>query len=154
MMTEADVVDRLVEYLNVLIAGISVFFTIVSAYIAAMHYFLRKEAFIGRVAAFGFFMFIMGLIVVVMNGAMQLHGGLIARLRELDAQGVLTAAGKAALNNATDATGRGFSLDGMVNLALFAGVLLTIFGIFTLTFLSPLEDDGAPPPRKAANSKS
>ena len=48
----------------------------------------------------------------------------------------------------------GFSLDGMVNLALFAGVLLTIFGIFTLTFLSPLEDDGAPPPRKAANSKS
>ena len=31
-MTEAEVVDRLVEYLNVLIAGISVFFTIVSAY--------------------------------------------------------------------------------------------------------------------------
>lgn len=148
-MTEAEVVDRLVEYLNVLIAGISVFFTIVSAYIAAMHYFLRKERFIGRVAAFGFFMFIMGLIVVVMNGAMQLHGGLIARLRELDAQGALTAAGKAALHNATDAAGRGFSLDGLVNMALFAGVLLTIFGIFTLTFLSPLEDEHGRPIRPA-----
>jgi hypothetical protein len=148
-MTEAEVVDRLVEYLNVLIAGISVFFTIVSAYIAAMHYFLRKERFIGRVAAFGFFMFIMALIVVVMNGAMQLHGGLIARLREIDAKEGLTAAGRAALSNATDAAGRGFSLDGMVNLALFAGVVLTIFGIFTLTFLSPLEDDkGRPLPRE------
>jgi hypothetical protein len=151
-MTEAEVVDRLVEYLNVLIAGISVFFTIVSAYIAAMHYFLRKERFIGRVAAFGFFMFIMALIVVVMNGAMQLHGGLIARLRELDASGGLTAAGKAALGNA-DMGNRGYSLDGLVNMALFAGVVLTIFGIFTLTFLSPIEDDEGRP-RKIANSES
>ncbi len=151
-MTEAEIVDRLVEFLNVLLAGISVFFTIVSAYVAAMHYFLRKERFIGRIAAFSFFVFIMGLLVVVMNGAMQLHAGLIARLRELDAEGMLTAAGKAALTNATDTAGRGFSLDGLVNLALMGGVVLTIFGLFMLTFVSPLEDDGKP--RVSTNTAS
>ena len=140
-MTEAEVVDRLVEFLNVLLAGISMFFTIVSAYIAAMHNFLRKERFIGRIAAFAFLLFIMGLLVVVLNGAMTLHGGLIARLRELDAAGDLSAAGRAALGNATDASGRGFSLDGIVNLSLLFGVVITILGLFTVTFLSPLEDD-------------
>jgi hypothetical protein len=139
-MTEGEVLDRLVEFLNVLLAGISVFFTIVSAYVAAMHYFLRKERFIGRIAAFGFFVFIMALLIVVMTGAQQLHAGLIDRLRELQAAGGLTAAGKAALGNAT-ASDQGYSLDGIVNLALLVGVALTVFAIFMITFVSPWEDD-------------
>ena len=152
-MTEGEVVDRLVEFMNVLLAGISVFFTIVSAYIAAMHYFLRRERFLGRVAAFGFFLFIMALLVVVMNGAEQLHAGLIMRLREIDATGGLTAAGKAAMGNSQDSTGRGYSLDGVINLALLVGVGLTILSIFVLTFLSPLEDENGRP-RASTNNGS
>jgi len=145
-MSEGEVLDRLVEFLNVLLAGISVFFTIVSAYVAAMHYFLRKERFIGRIAAFGFFVFMMMLLVVVMMGAQQLHAGLIDRLRELQSAGGLTAAGKAALGNAT-AGGQGYSLDGVVNLSLLVGVGLTIFAIFMITFVSPWEDDDARKPK-------
>lgn len=140
--------DRLVEFLNVLLAGISVFFTIVSAYVAGMHYFLRKEAFLGRIAAFGFFLFMMALLIVVMTGAIQLHAGLIARLREIDAAGELTAAGRAAIVNSTDAKGTGYSLDGVVNLALLTGVALTVMGLFVVTFLSPI-DPHDPTPRRS-----
>lgn len=146
-MNEGEVVDRMVEFLNVLLAGISVFFTIVSAYIAAMHYFLRKEAFLGRIAAFGFFLFIMALLIVVMNGAVQLHGGLVERLKELEAAGQLTAAGRAALGNASDVSGSGYSLNGVVNLALLVGVALTVMGIFVLTFLAPPETGDSTPRR-------
>jgi hypothetical protein len=153
-MTEGEVIDRLVEFLNVLLAGISVFFTIVSAYIAGMHYFLRKEAFLGRIAAFGFFLFMMALLIVVMSGAIELHAGLIARLREIDAAGELTAAGRAALANAQDAKGTGYSLDGVVNLALLVGVALTIMGLFVLTFMAPVEPEDETPRHPAKSPKS
>ncbi|MGE3302572.1 MAG: hypothetical protein AB7M12_05610 [Hyphomonadaceae bacterium] len=139
-MSEGEVVDRLVEYINILLTGVSVFFAIVSTYIAALHFFIRKEAFIGRVGAYAFFLFIMALLVIVMNGAMQLHAGLIARLRELDAAGGLSAAGQAALANAK-VSNKGFSLDGLVNIALLSGVGLTVLSMFVLTFLSPWEDE-------------
>jgi hypothetical protein len=152
-MTEGEVMDRLVEFLNVLLAGISVFFTIVSAYIAGMHYFLRKEAFLGRIAAFGFFLFMMALLIVVMSGAIQLHAGLIGRLREIDAAGELTAAGKAALSNSNDDRGTGYSLDGVVNLALLVGVALTIMGLFVLTFMAPMDPEDPTPPRRSKSAE-
>ncbi|MEM9751628.1 MAG: hypothetical protein AAF869_11825 [Pseudomonadota bacterium] len=52
MMNEADIVERLAEFLPNFLAGLSLSFTVVSAYIAAVFYFLRYAGFGVKLMAF------------------------------------------------------------------------------------------------------
>ena len=143
-MNETDVVGQLVGFLNIVLGGVSVFFTIISAYVAGLNYFIHRGSLAGKIAAFAFLTFVIGLLLAIMRGAAQLHDGLILRLRELQTAGHLTAAGEAALSNAArdavEIAGRSYPIDAAVSGALWTGVALTYAGLFIMTFLMRWKD--------------
>ncbi len=115
-MSEAEVVAELVNFTNILLTGVSVIFTVVSAYIAALNYFLGTSNFLARFMAFLFVSIILGMLALVMVGAQFNHAGLIARLYEIKEETGLSAAGRALLaNSAPDALVGGLiSIDDLV----------------------------------------
>lgn len=132
-------IERLAGFTDTVLAGITVFFTVVSAYVAALNYFISRTSIIGRVTSFLFVTFILLLLIAVMHGAQAVQSGLVAGLRELAARGELTAAGRAALANA-DAevmilSGQVYSVDALVRAGLWGGMGLTYLGLFFLTFV-------------------
>lgn len=137
-MSEAEILQQLAGFTDTVLAGISVFFTVISAYVAALNYFIGRASVLGRTTAFLFLTFILGLLMAVMQGAQALHNGLIAALSELEPAG-LGAAGRAALANAEASmlvlAGQVYSVDAIVRVGLWGGVALTYVGLFFLTFV-------------------
>lgn len=138
-MTEAEVVEQLVEFTTILLAGVSVYFTIVSAYTAAMNYFIGGANFAARLFAYIFVSVVLSMLVIVMFGAVQTHAGLIARLQELSDAGQLTAAGRAVLDNAKgdmiELAGRALSIDTIVRWAIYTVLGSTYVALFYMTFV-------------------
>jgi hypothetical protein len=142
-MTEGEVVEQLIEFTNILLVGTGVFFTILSVYVASLHYVLHNERLITRLMAFAFLCITLFMMAVVLMGATQQHAGLIARLMELDAANTLTAAGRAGLINAM----HGWTLGGMritIDQAVVASIWVcggfTFIGLFYLTFIYKWRD--------------
>jgi hypothetical protein len=134
-MSEGEVVEQLIEYTNILLFGVSIIFTVVSAYIVALNYFVGDAMLVARVGAFAFISLILGLLLMVMIGAEGNHSGLIERLRDLDGAGELTSAGRAALANATNGT------DMIVRALLWLG-MLSVYGVLGyMTFLHRWKPD-------------
>lgn len=128
-MTEAEVLEQLIEYMSLLLLGVSLIFTVVSAYIVALNYFVGEAMFTARLGAFGFVSLILVLLLVVMVGAENLHAGLIARLRSIALEGELSEAGRAALANASN------GVDQLVRGLLWLG-MISVYGVLAyMTFL-------------------
>ncbi len=134
-MSEGEVVEQLIGYMSLLLLGVSIIFTVVSAYIVALNYFVGEAMFVARLGAFSFVSLILALLLVLMVGAQNAHDGLIARLHELSAVGELTAAGQAALQNAAN------GIDGAVRLLLWAGMLAVYGALGYMTFLHRWKPD-------------
>lgn len=139
-MNEADVVQELVEFTNILLAGVSLIFSIVSAYVVALNYFIGSANLAARLASFAFMTLIFGMLMVVMMGAQDTHAGLIARLQELQTHGQLTAAGRALLVNAAPewvgvVTHHRYSIDEIVRVCVWVGLGFVYVGLAYLTFL-------------------
>jgi hypothetical protein len=134
-MTEGEVVEQLIEYMSLLLLGVSIIFTVVSTYIVALNYFVGDAHFVARLGAFAFVSLILTLLLVVMLGAEGTHAGLIARLAEFEASGELTAAGRGALENA-----RG-GIDGIVRLLLWVGMISVYAVLGYMTFLHRWKPD-------------
>ena len=138
-MNEADVVQELVEFTTILLAGVSVYFTIVSAYTAAMNYFIGGASFTARLFAYGFVSVVLTMLLIVMLGAVQTHAGLIARLDELNAAGQLTAVGRAVLGNAETGmivvAGQALSIDAFVRGSIYVVLAATYVALFYMTFV-------------------
>ncbi|MBL8532172.1 MAG: hypothetical protein JNK94_10590 [Hyphomonadaceae bacterium] len=134
-MTEGEVVEQLVEYMSILLLGVSLIFTVVSAYIVALNYFVGDAMLIARLGAFAFVSLILLLLLVVMIGAEGTHAGLIARLREIEAAGELTAAGRAALSNAVG------GVDRFVRALLWIGMISVYAVLAYMTFLHRWKPD-------------
>jgi hypothetical protein len=128
-MTEGEVVEQLVEFTSVLLLGVSVLFTVVSAYVVALNYFIGEANLGARIASFAFLSLILAMLVSVMIGAQSTHEGLVARLREIDASGELTAAGRAVLHNADAA------IDAFVRTCIWLGLGTTYVALAYLTFI-------------------
>jgi hypothetical protein len=128
-MSEGEVIEQLVEFTSILLLAVSVLFTIVSAYVVALNYFIGEANLNARVAAFAFMTLIFGMLVVVMMGASSTHIGLIARLREIDADGQLTAAGRAALANASS------GIDALVRASIWIALMGIYLALGYLTFV-------------------
>jgi hypothetical protein len=145
-MSEAEVVAELVEFTNILLAGCSALFGIVSVYIAALNYFIGSASLFARFMAFTFVCVVLGMLCFVMYGGQVTHAGLIARLREIDAAGELTAAGKAVLANSTPTLmeGQAFSLDDVVRATVWTGVSLIYLALVYLTFIHRWRPDVVP----------
>lgn len=134
-MSEGEVVEQLIEYMSILLLGVSLIFTVVSAYIVALNYFVGEAMLIARVGAFSFVALILGLLIAVMMGAEQTHAGLIARLQEIEAAGQITAAGRAALENARE------GIDGLVRAMLWTGMISVYAVLGYMTFLHRWKPD-------------
>lgn len=145
-MTEAEVVEQLVEFTNILLAGVSVFFTVVGAYVTALNYFIGQAAFIARLVAFLFITVTLGMLAMVMVGAQFAHEGLIARLYEIKETTGLSAAGRALLaNSAPEANVGGVvSLDDAVRFALWATAILVYLALAWMTFLHKWKSEVVP----------
>lgn len=148
-MSEGDVVEQLVEFTNILMVGVSLIFSIVSAYVVALNYFIGSANFLARFGSFAFVTLILAMLMVVLMGAEATHAGLIERLTELEADGQLTAAGRAALNNATPEwagalTGHRYSIDEIVRLCVWVGLGFTYLALAYLTFLHRWTPDAIP----------
>lgn len=137
-MTEGEVVEQLVEFTSVLLIGVSLIFTIVSAYVVALNYFIGEANLMARFSSFMFVSLVLFLLIAVMMGAQSTHDGLIARLRELDGEGQLTAAGRAALHNAE---GGRLSIDAIVRLCMWLGLGATYIALAFLTFIHRWQPD-------------
>ena len=148
-MSEGEVVEQLVEFTNILLVGVSLIFSIVSAYVVALNYFIGSANFLARLGSFLFITLILGMLMVVLMGAQTTHAGLVERLGELHAEGQLTAAGRAVLANATPewagaVSGRRYSIDEVVRLCVWIGLGFTYFALAYLTFLHRWTPDAIP----------
>jgi hypothetical protein len=137
-MSEGEVVEQLVEFINILLVGTGVFFTILSVYVASLHYVLHNERFVTRLMAFFFLSVTLTMMGAVLLGAQSQHAGLVARLMELQALDQLTAAGKAAVFNSQNGWVLGMmqiSIDQAVIYLIWACGILTYVGLYYLTFI-------------------
>lgn len=134
-MSEGEVMEQIVGYMSLLLLGVSIIFTVVSTYIVALNYFVGDANLLARVGAFAFVSLILALLLVVMVGAQTAHDGLIERLRELDGEGALTAAGQAALRNAAS------GVDGAVRLLTWLGMTAVLAALAYMTFLHRWKPD-------------
>lgn len=129
-MTEADVIEQMVEYQNILLLGVSVFFTVISAYVVAVWAFLRHAGFGLRAFSFFFLTLIVAFLVRVAYGSQQIHDGFIATLVEIDTAIGLSPTGQAALNNAVS------GLDEVIQQSMFFAVIIVYIALFFLTFFA------------------
>ncbi|MBC7770578.1 MAG: hypothetical protein H7124_17490 [Phycisphaerales bacterium] len=148
-MNEADVVEQLVEFTNILMVGVSLIFSIVSAYVVALNYFIGSSNFPARFGSFVFITLILGMLVVAMIGAQTAQTGLVERLRELEGLGELTVAGRSMLHNAGTAyvgtfSGTHYSVDSIIRLCVWAGLGFVYVALAYLTFLHRWTPDVIP----------
>lgn len=99
MMDEGQAVEILVTQTSILLAGVGVFFSIISVYLAGLNYFLAEESWFTKFLAFVFVTIALVMVMAILYGAQVQHAGLIARLDELADAGSLSPAGRAALGN-------------------------------------------------------
>lgn len=148
-MNEAEVVEQLVEFTNILMVGVSLIFSIVSAYVVALNYFIGSANFLARLGSFLFITLILAMLMVVLMGAEATHAGLIQRLVELESEGKLSAAGRAVLANATPEwagaiTGHRYSINEIVSLCVWIGLGFVYLALAYLTFLHRWTPDAIP----------
>lgn len=134
-MTEGEVMEQVVSYMSLLLAGVSIIFTVVSTYIVALNYFVGDANLVARIGAFAFVSLILLLLLVIMVGAQSAHDGLIDRLLELQASGELTAAGKSALRNARN------GIDSAVRVLTWVGMLAVFAALAYMTFIHRWKPD-------------
>lgn len=142
-MSEGEVVEQLSNHADTLLAGVSLIFSIVSAYVVALNYFIGSANFAARLGSFAFVSLVLLMLVMVVMGVQTAHAGLIARLLELKAEGHLTAAGNALLMNAQPADG-GQSIDGVLNVSAMAGLAFVYLALSYLTFIHKWTPDAIP----------
>jgi len=145
-MSEGEVVEQLVQFTNILLTGVSLIFSIVSAYVVALNYFIGSANLPARFASFAFMTLILGMLFAVILGAQDTHIGLVARLHELDGQNQLTAAGRALLANANPAwagilTGHRYSIDEIIRACVWIGLGFVYLALAYLTFLHQWRPD-------------
>ena len=137
-MSEGEVVAILVTQTSILLSGVGVFFTVISVYMAGLNYVLNEESLLTKSIAFLFVTIAVGMIMAIMYGAQMQHAGLIGRLEELNSAGLLTSAGRAALNNYTLGvhvmpTGK-ITIDALVVWFVWSSAMITFAALVYLTF--------------------
>jgi hypothetical protein len=148
-MSEGEVVAQLVEFTNILLLGVSLIFSVVSAYVVALNYFIGQANFLARLGSFAFMTLVLGMLLVTMMGAEATHSGMVARLQELDGAGQLSVAGKALLTNAMPderwaLMDHAYSIDEIIRVCVLGGLGMVYLALAYLTFLHPWRPDVVP----------
>ena len=129
-MTEADVIEQMVEYQNILLNGVQVFFTVVSAYVVAVWVFLRHSGLGLRIFSFFFLTLVLAFMGRVAYGSRRIHDGFVETLAELDRTTGLSPTGQAALNNALN------GVDELIQQSMNGALLVVYIALFFQTFFA------------------
>ena len=125
-MTEAEISNQLLALAGISLSGVSVFFTLFSAYIVALYFFLHRAPFAMRAVVFVFLTLAFLYLAVLADGMSQHAMGLHRALADLAAARPVTAASRALLDG------------GDSNLSLrwmnIAGLGVNYLGLLYLTF--------------------
>ena len=129
-MTEAEIIEQLVEFQNVLLFGVSIYITLISAYIVALYAFLDEAGLALKVFSCAFLTLILIFLGAFFYGSARFQQGLVEALADLDRAGAppLSAAGRAALGNAQN------GVDDWIRLSVLGAALAFYFALLVLTF--------------------
>ncbi len=129
-MSEGEITEQIVMMMELTLVGVSVFFSIVSAYIVALFYFLRRAPMGLKITAFTFFSLILLFLGVFAAGAFNHAIALHDALLEMSKAGTLSSVGDAVVEQRM--VGRA-AIDTTIRLmSWFALVLVfTVLGYFT-----------------------
>lgn len=130
-MTEADITEQMTMMLELTLSGISVFFTIVSAYTVALFYFLGRASMSLKLTAFGFFSLTILFLAIFAYNSFNHAQALREALVELGAAADLSAVGDKAIG--AGVYGRG-DLDKLIRGMMWLGMCLVYVALFFLTF--------------------
>jgi len=137
-MQESDIINQITQMMGVTLQGIGVVFSIVSAYVVALYYFLYRAPMILRLGAFLFFSLISVILFVFTKGAFEHGAALIQGLQDIAAtQHHLSAVGQAALERGGALTSDWLSVssvDADLRLVITASLALVYVTLFYLTF--------------------
>jgi O-antigen/teichoic acid export membrane protein len=137
-MDEGQAVEILVTQTSILLAGVGVFFSVISVYLAGLNYFLAEESRFTKFLAFLFVTIALVMVMAILYGAQIQHAGLIASLGEIEKAGNLSPAGRAALGNFEEgfvyAPGHVLTIDEAVIYFTWGAGAVTYIALFYLTF--------------------
>ncbi|MFN3961153.1 MAG: hypothetical protein ACK4NP_14765 [Parvularculaceae bacterium] len=139
-MTEADITEQMTMMMELTLSGISVFFTIVSAYTVALFYFLGRASMGLKLTAFGFFSLTLLFLAVFAYNSFNHAEALREALVELGATTDLSAVGDKAIGSGV--YGRG-DIDKMIRGMMWLGLGLVYVAMFFFTFFHRWRDRGA-----------
>ena len=129
-MSEAEIINQVGFMMEVTLAGISVFFTVVSAYVVALFYFLNKAPWLFKLSAFLFFTVTCLFLGVFTHGAQGHSQSLTDALIALKDSGQsLSPVGEAALIRATSRS------EFYLWAIMWGGLGLIYLALFYFTFL-------------------
>jgi len=133
-MTEAELTSQILTMTELFFTGISVVFSVVSAYIVGLYWFLRKAGWLMKLIGFSFFSLVIALLVVAGFGATRHAHGLNLALVDLGEKVNLSSLGSMAIEQ----TAQGVYNLTASGLALMS--LLIYFGLAYLTFFYKWSD--------------
>ena len=130
-MSEAEIADQITQMMNVTLQGMGVAFSVVSAYVVALYYFLYRAPLILKLGSFLFFTLVIAFLGFFTIGVFD-HGEAITRaLAELAQKGSLSPIGQAALQRGSLGPG---SIDEKLRWIIEAGFGIVYVALFYLTF--------------------
>ncbi len=131
-MNEADITEQMVMMMDLTLSGISVFFTIVSAYTVALFYFLGRAPAGLKSTAFGFFTLTLLFLAIFAFNSFNHAAALREALVELGSATVLSPVGQKAIG--AGVYGRG-ELDKLIRGVMWLGMGLVYVALFYFTFV-------------------
>ena len=140
-MTEAEITEQMTAMMELTLNGISVFFTIVSAYTVALFYFLGRAPASLKITAFGFFSLTILFLAVFAYNSFNHAAALREALVELSHTIDLSPIGEKAVG--AGVYGRG-DLDKLIRGMMWLGMGLVYLALFHFTFFHrwPTRDSG------------
>jgi hypothetical protein len=130
-MSEADITEQMTMMMELTLSGISVFFTIVSAYTVALFYFLARAPIALKLTAFGFFTLTLLFLAIFAFNSFNHAAALREALVELGGVTDLSAVGDKAIG--AGVYGRG-DLDKLIRGMMWLGMGLVYVALFYFTF--------------------
>lgn len=130
-MSEAEITGQMLMMMEVTLGGVSLFFTIISAYTVALFYFIGRAPVGLKVTAFAFFSLTLLFLGAFAANALDHAAALRAALVELGAAGGLSPVGERAIG--AGHYGRG-ELDRLISRIVWIGMGLVYVALFFFTF--------------------
>lgn len=91
-MTEAELIAAFSDIAQMFLAGLQASFTVVSAYIVALYFFLGRAPFLMRLLAFAFFTAVLAVLGLFLVGAVIFSDGIAIGLTEQSISGTASSA--------------------------------------------------------------